>query len=151
MGTPTRGVEDAVRATGVRFLFDENIPPVFAEALRLIGYNTVANKEVNLRGARDEAVIEYCGDKAMVWVTRDLDARKKAAYTSLVRSRRVSAVFIVTPRAKRWTMKEQFEVIVRHLRTLENRYGAASTPRYYHCRATGQPRETTSFAARPGR
>ena len=57
MGTATRGVEDAVADAGVRFLLDENVPPSFAEALRLVGYNTVSNNEVNLKGALDPVVI----------------------------------------------------------------------------------------------
>lgn len=151
MGTGARGVADALADAGVRFLLDENIPAAFAEALRLIGYNTVSNKEVNLKGAIDPAVIEFCGDKGLVWVTRDVEARKKAAYVGLVQKRRVSAVFIHSPQAKRWTMKEQFEVIVKHLRTLEGRYDRASDPRFFICRAKGQPDEVSSFAARLGR
>jgi predicted nuclease of predicted toxin-antitoxin system len=151
MGTATRGVEDAVADAGVRFLLDENVPPSFAEALRLVGYNTVSNKEVNLKGALDPVVIEFCGDKRMVWLTKDMDARKRAAYAGLVRDRRVSAVFLASPRAKRWTMKQQFEVIVKHLRILEGRYDRSTDPRYFICRATGQPLEASTFAARPGR
>jgi hypothetical protein len=93
VGTSARGVADALADAGVRFLLDENIPAAFAEALRLVGYNTVSNKEVNLKGAIDPAVIEFCGDKGLVWVTRDIEARKKGAYVGLVQERRVSAVF----------------------------------------------------------
>ena len=32
-------------------------------------------------------------------------------------------------------MKEQFEVIVTHLRTLQIRYGRSTDPRYFICRA----------------
>jgi predicted nuclease of predicted toxin-antitoxin system len=150
MGAPTGGVADFLAAPGVRFLLDENIPPAFAEALRLVGYSVVSNREVGLRGADDLEVIDYCGQKRLVWVTNDLDARKKAAYAKRVSDARVSAVFLASSRAKRWSVKEQFEVIVKHLRTLESRYDA-KTPRYFMCRATGQPLEASSFAARPGR
>jgi predicted nuclease of predicted toxin-antitoxin system len=150
VGAPARGVADALGTSGVRFLFDENVPPAFAEALRLVGYSAVSNREVGLRGADDPVVIDYCANNNAVWVTKDLDARKRAAYTTQVRDLGVSATFLQTPRAKRWSMKEQFEVIARQIRTLEDRYGDRQ-PRYFFLRATGQPREVGTFGARPGR
>jgi hypothetical protein len=151
VGTPAGSVDDVLTAGGVGFLFDENIPAAFAEALRLIGYHTVSNGDVNLKGASDEDVIEFCGARNAVWVTKDLDCRKRAAYAVRVRDRGVSAVFLATPKAKRWTLKEQFEVLVRHMRTIENRRASARAPSYYLCRSRGQPQQLTSFAARPGR
>ena len=135
----------------MRFLLDENIPAAFAVALRQVGYNTLANSEVSLKGALDPEVIGYCGDNGLVWMTKDQDARKKAPYVTLVRDKEVSAVFLHPPQAKRWSMKEQFEVIVKHIRTLEMRYERAKEPKFFVCRATGQPLEVTSFAAKPGR
>lgn len=151
MGAADRSVEEALADEGVRFLLDENVPSAFAAALRLVGYNAIANTEVNLRGAPDPEVIEFCGARRLVWVTKDQDARKRASYVTLVRDHRVSAVFIHHPRAKRWSMKEQFEVLVKHLRTLETRYGRATGPRHFVCQATGQPKEVASFGARTGR
>jgi hypothetical protein len=131
-------------------LFDENIPAAFAEALRLVGYHAVSNREVGLRGADDPVVIDYCAANDAVWVTKDLDARKRAAYATQVRDLGVSATFLQTPRAKRWSMKEQFGVVARQIRTLEARYGDRK-PRYFFLRAAGQPREVSTFGARPGR
>jgi predicted nuclease of predicted toxin-antitoxin system len=136
---------------GVGFLFDENIPAAFTEALQRVGYNVTSTQQAGLDGKDDPDVIAYCGDTRLVWVTKDLDARKKAAYAQLVREKRVSAVFLAPPRAKGWSSKEQFEVIVKHLRPLEDRYRRCRGPRFYVCRAKGQPREVTSFSARPGR
>ena len=150
MGASTGSVTDALATAGVRFLLDENVPTAFAEALRLVGYATVSNREVGLGGADDPDVIDYCALRDLVWVTKDMDSRKKAAYAKRVADGGVSAVFLAPPRAKGWSMKEQFEVLVRHLRTLETRFGGRR-PRYYVCRATGHAREATSFAARPGR
>lgn len=150
MGGAAGGVADALAAPGVRFLFDENIPPAFAEALRSVGYNAVSNREVGLQGADDPVVIDFCASNNAVWITKDLDARKRAAYMAQVRDLGVSAAFLQTPRAKRWSMKEQFEVIARQIRTLEDRYGHRQ-PRYFFLRAAGQPREVSAFAARAGR
>jgi predicted nuclease of predicted toxin-antitoxin system len=136
---------------GVGFLFDENIPAAFTEALRLVGYNATSTQLAGLDKKDDPDVIAYCGDQRLVWVTKDLDARKKAAYAQLVREKQVSAVFLASPRAKGWSSKEQFEVIVKHLRPLEDRFRGSRGPRYFVCRAQGQPREATSFGARPGR
>jgi len=150
MGTAPRSVEDALADAGVRFLLDENIPTAFAAALRLVEYNVVSNKEVNLVGKPDPEVITFCADKRVVWMTRDQDARKKVAYAGLVRDKAVSAVFLAHAQAKHSTMKEQFEVIVKHMRGLEDRYDRAKGPRYFVCRARGLPIEVKHFADRPG-
>ena len=150
MGAAAGSVEEALGSSGVRFLFDENIPPAFAEALRLVGYHAVSNREVGLQGADDPAVIDFCADHSVVWMTKDLDARKRSAYAAQVRDRAVSAVFLKTPRARHWTMKVQFEVIARQIRTLEQQY-ASRHPRFFFLRATGQPREVATFAERLGR
>lgn len=129
---------------------DENIPPAFAEAFRCVGDNAISNRDVGLKGAGDPEVIDFCADNEAVWVTKDLGARKLAAYTAQVRMQAVSVTFLRTPRAKHWSMKEQFEVIARQLRVLEQMYGSRR-PRYFILRATGRPREVSTFAERIGR
>lgn len=99
----------------------------------------------------DEDIIRYCAAKKLVWVTKDLDSRKKDAYTGLVKELRVSVVFLVSPVARHWTMRQQFEAIVRHLGILEAELSGARGPRYYVCRSRGSPRAVSSFASRPGR
>lgn len=150
MGTRASRVAAALAASGVRFLFDENFPPRFAEAFRLVGYNSAANEEVGLRSADDLEVIRYCGANGMVWVTKDIDARKRAAYAEEVRRLGVSAVHLVSPRAKGRTIKEQFELLARHMRWLEARYEERA-PRYFHIRRRGEPREVGTFATRSPR
>jgi predicted nuclease of predicted toxin-antitoxin system len=131
-------------------LLDENIPAAFAEAFRLVGYSVYSNEDVGLRSALDPQIIAFCGANSLVWVTKDLDARKKAAYATEVRRLGVSAVFLRPPRAKGWSSKELFEVLARNMRTLEVRF-ADRQPRYFVLRASGQPREVSSFASKPGR
>lgn len=150
MGTSAGGVAEVLGASGARFLFDENFPPGFARAFREVGYLAVANTEVGLRTADDPDVIDFCGTNRMVWVTKDIDARKCAAYITQVRRQRVSAVHLYLPRAKGRTVKEQFELLARHMRWLEERYNER-TPRYFHIRTKGTPREVASFADRPRR
>lgn len=133
------------------FLFDENIPEAFAEALVLVGYPVTSNKREGTCGEDDEAVIRHCASRGLVWCTKDLDARRKAAYAGLVASLGVSAVFWRAPRAKGWSAKEQFETVVRHMRPLEQRYTTARRPLFFLCLTRGQPQEARSFAARPGR
>lgn len=150
MGTAARSVADVRGASGARFLFDENFPPRFAQAFRLISYQTVANEEVGLKGGPDSDVIEFCGRERMVWLTKDIDARKRDAYTAQVRRLGVSAVHLYLPRAKGRTLKEQFELLARHMRWLEAKYEERS-PRYFHIRSRGEPREVSAFAERPRR
>lgn len=150
MGTPVGRVAAALAAPGVRFLFDENFPAVFAEAFRLVGYNAAANEEVGLKSHDDPDVINFCAANDTVWVTKDVDARKRAAYVEQVRDQQVSAVFLLAPKAKGLTVKEQFELLARWMRWLEGRCGE-DRPRYFHVRRKGEPREVANFAARPKR
>jgi predicted nuclease of predicted toxin-antitoxin system len=149
MGAAPRRVGDRI-TDAIGFLFDENIPPPFAKALQLAGYRVMSVEELGLRGLDDAELIEYCGDHDLVWVTNDLDARKRAAYGEQIQRHRVSATFLAPPRAKHWSSKEQFEVLARNIRTLEIRYRDRK-PRYFLIRIAGQPRELPIFAARPGR
>lgn len=150
MGTPVGRVAAALAAPGVRFLFDENFPAVFAEAFRLVGYNAAANEEVGLKSHDDPDVIQFCGANDTVWVTKDIDARKRVAYVEQVRESKVSAAFLLAPRAKGLTVKEQFELLAHWMRWLEMRYEEGA-PRYFHIRRKGEPREVSNFAARPKR
>jgi predicted nuclease of predicted toxin-antitoxin system len=119
---------------------------VFGEAFRLAGYAVVAARELGMDATDDLDIIPYCGDNRLIWVTEDLDARRRGQYVKLVRDHQVSAVLLRPPAGKGWSVKVKFEVIARNLRTLEQAY-QAKDPRYYLCTESRRAREVPTFSA----
>ena len=154
MGTGSRSVSDplardhrwALAGPWPRFLIDHNHPWVFGQTFRNIGYRTVASLELQLEGENDLEVIKFCGDKGLVWVTEDTDARRRGEYTALVHSLEVSAVFLRPPPARGWSSKMKFEVLAKNMRGLEDAF-EKSAPRYFSCAERGPAREIASFGA----
>lgn len=151
MGTPAGGIADPFDADGVRFLFDENFAPGVGRAFGHAGFNARCNEDVGLKGADDLEVIAFCGKHDAVWVTQDIDARKRAAYGELVRKLGVGAVFLRVPRAKQgMSMKDRFALVARWMPWLEERL-KAKRPRYFLIQTRGEPRELAHFAGKAGR
>jgi hypothetical protein len=151
VGTPASGIADPFDPDGVRFLFDENFAPGVGRAFGHAGFNARCNEDVGLKGADDLEVIEFCGRDEAVWVTQDIDARKRAAYADMVRKMGVSAVFLRVPRAKQgMSMKDRFALVARWMPWLEERLGTRR-PRYFLVQTRGEPRELRHFAEKVGR
>ena len=151
MGTPTGSIADPFDPDGVRFLFDENLAPGVGRAFAHAGFNARSNEDVGLKGADDLDVIAFCGRYGAVWVTQDIDARKRAAYADQVRKLGVSAVFLRVPRAKQgMSTKDRFALVARWMPWLEDRL-EANRPRYFLIQTRGEPRELAHFADQAGR
>lgn len=151
MGTPASGLIDPFDPDGVRFLIDENFAPGVGPALAHVEFNARSNSDAGLRTADDPEVIEFCGRFGAVWVTQDMDARKRAAYKARAEQLHVSAVFFRLPRAKGMSMKARFAVLARWMPWLEEKY-EARTPRYFLLNSRGgEPKELAHFADRSAR
>ncbi len=150
MGTPASRVADPFDPDGVRFLIDENLAPGVARAFAHVAFNARSNDEVGLGSSDDPDVIKFCGHWGAVWITQDIDARKRAAYKPLVEKLKVSAVFIRLPRAKGMSMKDRFALLARWMPWLESRY-EAKRPRYFLLGTRGEPRELAHFAEKSAR
>jgi predicted nuclease of predicted toxin-antitoxin system len=57
----------------VRFLVDEGLSPLVAQALRELGHEAEHVRDVGLGGKSDEAIIAYAVECGMVVITVDLD------------------------------------------------------------------------------
>jgi hypothetical protein len=111
VGTPAGGLIDPFDRDGVRFLIDENLAPGVGRALAHVEFNARSNSDAGLRTADDLEVIDFCGRFGAVWVTQDMDVRKRAAYKPRAEELKVSAVFFRLPRAKGMSMKDRFAVL----------------------------------------
>jgi len=150
VGTPAGGLADPFDADGVRFLIDENLAPGVARAFAQVAFNARSNVEVGLASSDDIDVIKFCGRFGSVWITQDIDARKRSAYKPLVDKLGVGAVFFRLPRAKGMSMKDRFALLARWMPWLEGRYEAKS-PRYFLLGSRGEPRELAHFAEKSAR
>ena len=66
----------AYESPNVRFLLDESLVPSVAQALRLVGYDSVYVSAIGRRGATDPEIIEWCRENAAVWIHADDRATK---------------------------------------------------------------------------
>src|ERR1041384_2911924 len=66
-------------ADRIRFHFDEHVDPGIAVALRRAGIVVTTTTETNLKGANDEAQLEFARSQKRVIVTRDQDFLRLAA------------------------------------------------------------------------
>ncbi len=141
-----RDHEWALRERYPRFLIDHNLPWYFGQTFRNVGYRTVAARELDLDAADDLEVIEWCGNRKLVWVTEDIDTRRRGQYVALIQQLRVSAVFVRAPPAKGWPPEMTFEVLAKNMRGLQDAF-SKNAPRYFRCGERGAARELTSFGA----
>lgn len=145
MGAESGGIDWALAQSWPRFLIDHNNPWVFGMAFRQAGYATAAAMELALHEQDDPDVIEFCGKNDLVWVTEDVDARRRGQYVALVRQYKVSAVILRPPSGKGWSVKMKFEVLARNIQTIEAAL-QKDRPRYFIC-TEKRMREVSSFAA----
>jgi predicted nuclease of predicted toxin-antitoxin system len=57
----------------VKFLVDENLSPLIATGLRDAGHEAMHVRDVDLRAARDTAVIEFARENGYIVVSADTD------------------------------------------------------------------------------
>lgn len=109
----------------VGFLFDENMAHRLARAFRAAGYCCWSVKGVGLGGASDPQVLEFCQRHDLILVSKDKRMLTNPIYASKVKSLR-GFVVVKSPRARSRSLKEDFEVLARRMRELEQRYTSSS-------------------------
>lgn len=126
------------------FVFDEDVPSVVAEALRLVGYDAHHVRGVKglSQAAEDTEIIDWCAKNRAVWVTADWKARTTKKHQALLRGRRVSVAWFRPPSKSGWTRKEWFRVVVHWIERMESDF-AISRPRW--CRYTSKTRQEISL------
>jgi predicted nuclease of predicted toxin-antitoxin system len=68
----------------VRFLLDENLSPLLADLLRRSGHDAVHARDVGLRQAGDQEVLERAGSDGRVLVSADTDFGRLLAASGAV-------------------------------------------------------------------
>ena len=116
----------------LRFLLDESLIPIVAQALRLVGYDFVDIWAIpSGRGTQDPEIIDWCRENSAVWVHADDRAKKQ--HRVRLQTSRIQTLRIHRPHGG-MTAKEQLRILAFVLPLLLEKI--TESPRVRHYRAT---------------
>ena len=82
-------------ARGVRFMFDANLPPGLAEALRVLGEPAEHVNEIFAPATPDETWIRHAGERGMCVISRDVNITRRPHELRALREYDVGAFFLL--------------------------------------------------------
>lgn len=84
------------------FLFDNNLAPALANALRLLGKSVAHVREIQELGgaAPDDLILDHAAQWGYVLITTDRAMRRTPHFQALVRTRQIGVVFLNTGGAR---------------------------------------------------
>ena len=133
----------AYESPNVRFLLDGSLVPSVAQALRLVGYDSVDVSAIGRRGATDTEIIEWRRENAAVWIHADDRARKQ--HRVQLQTSGIRTIWVYRQRGA-MTAREQLRilsaVLPRFLHKLEDQPGV----RHYKASA---PNDQSAPGLRP--
>ena len=123
-------------ADNLRFLLDESLVPVVAQALASVGYE-IADVESSLgsKGVKDPEIIEWCKVNNAVWVHADDRARKQ--HRALLLTSGIRTVWVYRKRGA-MSAKEQLRVLSFTLPQLLHNWQEFPRQRHYRVSATDE-------------
>ncbi len=123
-------------ADNLRFLLDESLVPVVAQALASVGYE-IADVESSLgsKGVKDPEIIEWCKVNNAVWVHADDRARKQ--HRALLLTSGIRTVWVYRKRGA-MSAREQLRVLSFTLPQLLHNWQESPRQRHYRVSATDE-------------
>ena len=91
-----------------RFLLDESLAPVVAEALSLVGYNFTTSAAELGKGTLDPDIIAWCRDNGATWV--HADRRVYRQHRDPLQTSGIRTLLVNQP-SKGMTAKEQLRIL----------------------------------------
>lgn len=117
-----------------RFLLDESLAPVVAQALKLVGYDGLdVPTAVGQKGAKDPEIIDWCRQNEAVWVHADDRAKKQ--HKALLQTSGIRTVWIYRKRGA-MSGKEQLRILTFILPLLIQRLRQSPGVRHYRVSAS---------------
>lgn len=113
----------------MNFLFDNNLAPALAQALRTLGKPVSHVREIAELGAAapDDLILDHAVQWSHVVITRDRAMRRTPHFKALIRSRRLGVVFVKTGEARQLTAWEIAKLVVRAWDDIE-RFASLNSP-----------------------
>ena len=123
-------------ADNPRFLLDESLVPVVAQALALVGYEIAdVESSIGRKGVKDPEIIEWCRASNAVWVHADDRARKQ--HRALLLTSGIRTVWVSRKRGA-MSAKEQLRVLSFALPQLIRNWEESPGQRHYRVSATNE-------------
>ena len=119
-----------------RFLLDESLVPVVAQALTLVGFE-IADVESSLgrSGVKDPEIIEWCKENNAVWIHADDRAKKQ--HRALLQTSGIRTIWVYRKHGA-MSGKEQLRVISFVLPQLIHNWQESPRQRHYRISAANE-------------
>ena len=119
-----------------RFLLDESLSRVVADALEMVGYAITSCQKEGLAGCPDEELIAWMGERGYVWITKDGAARNE--HRAAILRARISVVWLRGVELRNRTTarndispKQQHRILTDKLDDIGEAVSRANGPRYF--------------------
>lgn len=114
----------------MNFLFDNNLSPALAEALRLLGKSVSHVREISGLGAAapDDLILDYAVQWDYFVVTRDRAMRTTPHFQALIRTRPLGVFFLKTGLARQLGAWEIAKLVVKAWDEIERHAETHSRP-----------------------
>lgn len=123
-------------ADNPRFLLDESLAPVVAQALALVGYEIADIETVfGQKGVKDPEIIEWCQENEAVWIHADDRARKQ--HGALLQTSGIRTVWVYRRRGA-MTGKEQLRILSSALPRLIDSWQNSPSDRHHQVSAANE-------------
>jgi hypothetical protein len=114
----------------VTFLFDANLPPGLAEALRVLGESASHVSEIFAPGTPDETWIRHAGERNWCIISRDVNITRRHHELAALRHFSVGAFFLL-PGKRSPRLCQIIQTIIRHWPELKRIARAEERPFQY--------------------
>ncbi|HEX8244414.1 MAG TPA: DUF5615 family PIN-like protein [Longimicrobium sp.] len=111
-------------------MFDANLPPGLAEALRVLGEPAEHVNQIFAPGTPDETWIRHAGERGWCIVSRDVNITRKPHELNALREFQVGAFFLL-PGKRSPRLCQTIQTVVRHWPELKRIAAAEPRPFQY--------------------
>ena len=119
-----------------RFLLDESLSHVVADALEMVGYPITSCQKEGLAGCPDEELIPWMGERGYVWITKDGAAQNE--HRAAIQQAQISVAWLRGVELSNRTTarndispKQQHRILTDKLDEMSGIVSQARGPRYF--------------------
>ena len=122
---------------GPLLLIDENLADrPLANALRLVGYNTIAVRDQFGHGADDPTLIQWVGLRGGIWITGDEQAKRKHAQE--IKNAGIHIIWVRRPKNAGRSKKDQLPLLLWVIDDILQEISKSKLPTQFSARCSGK-------------